>query len=63
MSFSDVALTAAPRAIGSRGRQQLTCKCLLKDVPTNIVRSLLCLDVCLPARGVVAFQDRVRILT
>lgn len=30
---------------------------------TNSVRSLLCLDVCLPYRGIVAFQDQVTMLT
>lgn len=30
---------------------------------TDSVRSLLCLDVCLPSRGVVAFRDRLMTLT
>lgn len=64
MSFFNFALNdvlSVQSAIS--GRQQFTCKCLLKDVLTNSVRSLLCLDVCLPSRGIVAFQDQLTILT
>lgn len=43
------------RLIGNMGGQLFQCKCLLKDVLKG-VRSLLCLDVCLPYCGVVEFK-------
>lgn len=43
------------RLIGNMGGQLFRCKCLLKDVLKG-VRSLLCLDVCLPYCGVVEFK-------